>query len=80
MAADNSPGQVDNIEFITVIRTLEYYGPKKWVEETLRSSRVPPMGAASFPAGAHIRSGIVQWEPLEHELQREAEGAKGEAV
>jgi hypothetical protein len=57
----------DGIEYVTVVRVLEYYGPKKWVEETLRRGSVPVQGLRVFaqtPEGEAtvIRSGVVQWE------------------
>lgn len=56
-----------DVEYVTVIRVLEYYGPKKWVTETLLKGSVPlqgvrPFGTAPDGTTTIIRSGLVQWE------------------
>jgi hypothetical protein len=55
------------VEYVTAVRVLEYYGPKKWVEATLKASACPIQGVRVFaqtPEGEAtiIRSGIVVWE------------------
>lgn len=55
------------VEYVTAVRVLEYYGPRKWVEATLIQGAVPVQGVRVFattPEGEStlIRSGVVQWE------------------
>lgn len=53
------------LEYVTAVRVLEYYGPKEWVELTLGKGGVPMQGVREFPMGpnmgARIASGIVVW-------------------
>jgi hypothetical protein len=53
----------DEAEYITATRVLEYYGPKAYIEKLLKGGWVPPQGLKELPAGAYIRSGMIQWEP-----------------
>ena len=57
----------EGVEYVTAVRVLEYYGPRKWVEATLKASACPIQGVRVFaqtPEGEAtvIRSGIVVWE------------------
>ena len=53
------------VEYVTLVRVLEYYGPRAWVAATLAKGGVPMQGMREFGAGANIKSGIVQYVPQE---------------
>lgn len=63
MAETNSKGE----RLISVVRVLEYHGPQKWIEATLKASRIAPQGETvmvegrALPEGCSIKSGLVVW-------------------
>lgn len=63
MAETNSKGE----RLISVVRVLEYHGPQRWIEATLRASRIAPQGETvavgnkPLPEGCSIKSGLVVW-------------------
>jgi len=57
-------------DVVTVVRMLEYTGPRAWVEATLRASHVPLRGQAKFQTGGAIRSGLVVWDQAVKEPQQ----------
>ena len=69
MVMGNGKGAVPPIskaeveDSVTVVRILEYHGPRKWVESTLMRSKIPMQGAIEFGPGMTIRSGLVEWMP-----------------
>ena len=48
-------------EKVRVLRMLEYFGDRKWVEETLANSGVPLNGVSPnwSKDGGHIKSGMI---------------------
>ena len=63
MAETNSKGE----RLISVVRVLEYHGPQRWIEATLKASRIAPQGETvmvegrQLPEGCSIKSGLVVW-------------------
>jgi hypothetical protein len=62
----------DGRPLISVVRVIEYHGPKEWVQATLESSRIAILGKSTqalrdgkpFPEGCYINSGQVLWDDL----------------
>jgi hypothetical protein len=58
-------------KLVSVIRVLEYHGPREWIEMTFQQSRIPIQGLKEIGDGTSIRSGVVQWEVEEDKLPEE---------
>ena len=68
--------QGNEVEYVTLVRVIEYYGPAKWVNDTLKSSAIPLRGVREFPVGSYIRSGVVMWEQPAAEMPSGQPGSK----
>ena len=74
MAETDSKGR----PLVSVVRVIEYHGPREWIQATLESSRIAILGRSTqalrdgkpFPEGCYINSGQVLWEDMSEEPEK----------